>query len=706
MSVRKEIRTRLIIVFAIFLASMLLAVGQIISLQFIQNEKWEEELAKYESAERVVEAERGDILDSEGRLLASTIPSYKIYMDMRAGGLSKNRHLFHNNVDSLSYCLAHLIKDKSASQYKRDLQSAYRSGNRYYRVIRRKVSYTEYKQIKQFPLFRKGQNTSGFIAEKIEQRKLPFGVLAARTIGTYSASENRGVVGIENAFDDQLKGVPGTEIRKKVSGSWISINTIDPIPGKNVKTTINIDIQDIVETALLKQMETHQPKFGTAIVMEVKTGDIKAIANLGRTSNGGYWEKYNYAIGELMEPGSTFKLASFMVALEDGVINLNDSIDTGDGKFKFYDRTLSDSHEGGYGKISAKEVFERSSNIGTAKIINNNYKDNPQKYVDRLYAMSLNEKLNIGIKGERAPYIKYPTNDPKIWSGITLPWMSMGYEVALLPLHTLTFYNAVANDGKMVKPRLVSDIMHNGKSVKHYKTKVINPSICSKSTIKQAQQLLEGVVENGTATNLKESHLKIAGKTGTARVANDNEGYSKNSSFKYRASFCGYFPAENPMYSCIVLVESPSRHSIYGNVVAGKVFREIADKIYAQTYDLQMENEQVAEKTEFKVPVTMDGNREELIEVFTELKTEITDKGHQQEWIKTYNKNNHIELKDQVFVDNLMPDVKGMGAKDAVFLLENQGLKVKIHGSGRVKYQSIPCGTRIRQGSQVKLELS
>lgn len=682
---------------------MLLVLGQIISLQFIQNEKWETELAKYESAEREVKADRGDILDCKGRLLAASIPSYKIYMDMRAGGLTNE--LFYANIDSLSICLSKLLKDKSSKQYKNDLQRAYRNGKRYYRVTRKRLSYTEYKEIKKFPLYRMNKNTSGFIAEKIDQRKLPFGVLAARTIGTYSAIDDRGIVGIENAFNSDLKGVSGTEIRKKISGSRVPVKKIDPIPGKSIKTTIDIDIQDIAETALLKQMETYQPEFGTAIVMNVKTGDIKAIANLGKRSSGSYSEKFNYAIGELMEPGSTFKLASFMVALEDGVINLSDTIDTGNGRYKYYNVTLTDSHKGGYGKITAKEVFEKSSNIGTSIIIDKNYKKNPEKFVNRLYAMSLNEPLNIGIKGEREPYIKYPETDS--WSGISLPWMSIGYEVSLLPLHTLTFYNAVANDGKMVRPRLITDVMQQGKSVRHYPTTVINPSICSKNTIKQAQELLKGVVERGTATNLNKTHLKIAGKTGTARVANNNEGYrGSNNHIKYRASFCGYFPADDPVYSCIVLVESPSQKGFYGNEVAGTVFREIADKIYAQSYDLQKEDENIIEKTEYKVPVSLDGNRKELLEVYSELNTKVEKNERNEEWVNTYNRNDHVEIKGQIIQDNIMPDVKGMGAKDAIFLLENQGLKVSINGYGSVKHQSIPKGTRIRKGNTVRLELS
>ena len=701
MQARDEIKKKLTIVFVIFLACTLVAIGRIISLQFFQRDIWAQRLSKYESAERVVKAERGNILDCQNKLLASSIPSYEIYMDMRAGGLKQE--LFYKHIDSLSICLSTLIKDKSIAQYSKDLKSAYHSGKRYYRVIKRRVSYTEFKEISNFPLYRLSKNTSGFIAEKIEQRKLPFGLLAARTIGSYSHENNRGTIGIENSFDNELKGVEGSEIRKKVSGNWVSKSIIEPIPGKDVKTTIDIEIQDIVETALLKQMQKHRPAFGTAIVMDVKTGDIKAIANLGKMANGNYWEKYNYAIGERMEPGSTFKLASIMVALEDGVISLNDTIDTGNGKYKFHGISLNDSKEGGYGKISIKEAFEHSSNIGIAKIIHNNYKDDPKKFVDRLYSMSLNEKLDLDIKGEREPYIKYPSD--KSWSGISLPWMSMGYEVALLPLHTLTFYNAVANDGVMVKPRIVSDIMQNGKSIKEFDNEVINSSICSKKTINEVKTLLEGVVENGTAMNLKETHLKIAGKTGTARVADNNKGYG-DGRYRYRASFCGYFPADKPKYSCIVLVENPSGYNIYGNVVAGTVFREIADKIYARSYDLQENIEDIVEKTEYKVPISQDGNSKELIVVFNELNTNIEHIGREEKWSRTYNKNDHIEIKGQVFQDNVMPNVRGMGAKDAVFLLENMGLRVKINGSGTVKYQSIQAGQYIRRGNYVTLELS
>ncbi len=702
---RKNLKSRLSIVLVVFYACSAIAATLIVYLQVFQKEEWEAKRIKSESEEQEVEADRGHILDCHGRPLATTVPSYEIRMDMNADGL--RRSTFYKNVDSLAFCLSHLLGDKSAERYKTDLKNAFREGedNRYYLVSRKRLSHIEYEEAKDFPLFRLGANTGGFIPQKIDERQLPFGMLAARTIGTFNAKEKRGIVGLENAFNEELKGIPGTKIRKRVSGRWISVTQKEPISGKNIKTTINIDFQDIVETALFNQVSAYQPEFGTAILMEVKTGDIKAIANLGRTSSGSYWENYNYGLGQLVEPGSTFKLASIMVALEDGVIDLDDTIDAGNGKFKYFNATLSDSRRGGYGKISVREVFEHSSNIGITKIIYNNYKNDPKKFIDRLYAMSLNEPLNIGIKGEQPPYIKYP--DSQSWSGISLPWMAMGYEIALLPIHTLTFYNAVANNGKMVRPRIVTDIMQGNNSVKHFKTQLINPSICSRKTIRQAQELLEGVVKNGTAKNLNETYLEIAGKTGTARVANNNQGYGgQDRKYNYRASFCGYFPAKNPKYSCIVLVDSPTQKGIYGNVVAGTVFREIADKIYAQSYDLQTGGEPVAEKTDYRVPLSLNGKRSELMTVFSYLDAEIKDAGRKEEWVETQNQRTHIELKNKIIEDNVMPSVKGMGAKDAVFLLESQGLVVELDGYGTVRKQSIPKGTRIKRGTRIKLMLS
>lgn len=403
--------------------------------------------------------------------------------------------------------------------------------------------------------------------------------------------------------------------------------------------------------------------------MEVKTGDIKAIANLEIGSDGQYHETYNYAVGESTEPGSTFKLMSMIVALEDGVIDLNDTINTGDGTVRYYDKVIRDHEEEGLGKITAREVFEHSSNVGTAKIINENYKDNPRRYIDRLYSMQINKPLDLQIKGEGKPVIRGPGD--KLWSGISLPMMSHGYEVQMTPLQILTFYNAVANNGKMVKPRFVSEVRDGNRTVKSFDSEVITNAICSKSTVRKAQSLLEGVVENGTAKNLKNSNYKIAGKTGTAQIANAKHGYRSGSRISYQASFVGYFPADDPLYSCIVVVNAPSNWVYYGNVVSGPVFKEIADKVYASSFyrDLHALNPQGEEKVSLR-------------EAASEVK-----KG------------------DLSQSEGVMPNVVGMGLRDALYMLENSGVRVRYSGKGKVAKQSPQPGVRISRGATVAIQL-
>ncbi|MCA1741393.1 MAG: PASTA domain-containing protein, partial [Bacteroidales bacterium] len=405
------------------------------------------------------------------------------------------------------------------------------------------------------------------------------------------------------------------------------------------------------------------------VVMEVRTGDIKAIANLEIGSDGRYHETYNYAVGESTEPGSTFKLMSMIAAMEDGVIDLHDTINTGDGTVKYYDKIIRDHEEKGLGKITAREVFEHSSNVGTAKIISEGYKDNPRRYVDRLYSMQINKPLGLQIKGEGTPVIRSPGE--KYWSGISLPMMSHGYEVLMTPLQILTFYNAVANDGKMVRPRFVTEVRNGNWTVKTFDTEVITNAICSRSTINKAQSLLEGVVENGTAKNLKNSNYKIAGKTGTAQIANAKHGYRSGARISYQASFVGYFPADNPLYSCIVVVNAPSNWVYYGNVVSGPVFKEIADKVYATSFyrDLQALNPEGDDKVRVREAAT------------------ITKEG------------------DLTYSEGVMPDVVGLGLREAMFMLENSGLRVNYNGKGRVAKQSPQPGVRISRGATVAIEL-
>ena len=402
------------------------------------------------------------------------------------------------------------------------ITEARRKGDRYF-LIKRKVDYETLKKLKELPIFREGQYKGGMVAQAENRRILPNSDLAARTIGYLNLGSEGNEVGVEGAFDKDLAGKNGVAVKQRLTGGdWITVddaNSVESRDGNDVVTTLDIDLQDVASTALLNQLRKHDAHHGCAVLMEVATGDIKAIANLELGSDGDYHETYNYAIGESTEPGSTFKLPALMAALEDGVIDTGDIVDTGTGSVKFYNKIIRDTKEEGYGKITVKQVFEKSSNVGTSKIIYEHYKDNPKEFVNRLYAMKLNEKLNLQIKGEGTPLIRYPGD--KLWSGLSLPMMSHGYEVQMTPLQILTFYNAVANDGRMMRPRFVTAVLRNGTVIKSYEPEVIINSIASRSTIRKAKKMMEGVVEHGTATNLKNANYKIAGKTGTAQIAKD-----------------------------------------------------------------------------------------------------------------------------------------------------------------------------------------
>ncbi len=702
MSLKREIVSKITLVYGFMLVLALAIMARIVVLQFVNGDKWRELQAGNNSKDLIVPANRGDILAADGRMLASSIPSYDVHMDFRASGLTST--VFYQNVDSLSIYLSRLIRDKSASAYKSHLVRGFRQGSRYYKVIPRRISFTELKQAKDFPLFRLGANKGGFIATQYNTRKLPFGVLASRTIGKLNFEKDRGVVGLEHAYDDVLKGVSGVSMKKKISGRWLKVNLIEPKDGMDVITSIDIDLQDVAENALLDQLEKHSADHGCAVLMEVETGEIKAIVNLGRTSNGKYGEVYNYAIGEAMDPGSTFKLASMIVALEDGVVQLEDSVETGKGKISYFGASMEDSHKGGYGTITVQEVFEKSSNVGTMKIIYENYKARPERYIDRIYSLGLGEELGMDIAGEAKPYIKRP--DDKTWSGISLPWISVGYESRLAPIHTLALYNAIANDGKMVRPRMVKALAYHGEVVEEFDTEVINSSICSRQTLKKVRRMMEGVVERGTAENIKNEHYRIAGKTGTAQISNGKTGY-KSGKMKYNASFCGYFPADDPKYSCIVVVNSPSNNVIYGNVVAGTVFREIADKVYVQNLEMQKKENKKELDVKYRVPVTMDGAKQELLTVFEELDVNLSLSGLEvgSDWVKTYNKGEYIEMNKLTVNEHTVPNVTGMGAKDALFLLENANLKVYMSGVGRVVKQSLLPGTRVSSRRAIEIEL-
>jgi len=680
----------------------LVIIIKIVYLQFINDEVWKSKAENTKIKNFRIPPNRGDIYASDMRLLASSVPYYEIRMDMQTPALTDR--VFFNGVDSLALCLSRLFYDRPASEYKKILVEARKKGNRYL-LIKNRVDYVQLKKLKTFPIFRLGQYKGGLIVNQENHRQKPFRNLASRTIGYITKSTTGTKVGIEGAYDQYLGGVEGITKMQKLAGNvWMPLDgagKIEPKDGSSIVTTIDINLQDVAEKALMRQMVKHNAHGGTVVLMEVQTGEVKAIVNLTDTF-GAYREYYNYAVGQSSEPGSTFKLPVIIAAIEDGYIRLDDTIHTGNGLFRYYDlRVRDDNHtEGGHGTLTIEEVFELSSNVGMAKIITAAYRENPKRFIDRLYGMGLNDPLNIAIKGEGKPVIRYPGD--KLWSGVTLASMSYGYEVKITPLQLLAFYNAIANDGKMVRPRFVKEVRCHGKVDQTFLTEIINPSVCSRQTIKIAKKLLEGVVEDGTAQNLKSTHLKIAGKTGTTQMYSQKTGYREKS---YQASFAGYFPAENPKYSCIVVVYNPQNYVYHGAYVAGPVFNEIANTIYVTDLALLDPVNRTQEEL-LELPYSKNGHQSELITALDLLDIERMSKSPDAEWVITNKTNNHITLDGKNIIENLVPDVVSMGLKDAVFLLENLGMKVQVNGRGSVRSQSIAPGTRVRGGEVIKLDLS
>jgi cell division protein FtsI (penicillin-binding protein 3) len=703
MAIRDEIVWRSgVVYFAIAsLAAALLI--RILILQYVQHGKWADMSEKYVFKTGEVQANRGDILTDDGRLLAASVPYFTIYMDTRSSGMSPAT--FSNGINGLSAGLARLLGERPASGWKDLITDARRKGDRYL-LIKRKVGYETLKGLKELPIFREGQYKGGMVAQAENRRILPNNDLAKRTIGYLNLGNEGNEVGIEGSFDKELAGRNGVAVKQRLTGGdWITVdntNSVESVDGNDVVTTLDIDLQDVATSALLNQLRRNNASHGCAVLMEVETGDIKAIANLEAGSDGDYHETYNYALGESTEPGSTFKLQVLMAAIEDGVIDTGDIVDTGTGSVKFYDKIIKDTKEGGNGKITVKQVFEKSSNVGTSKLIYEHYKDNPKDFVNRLYAMKLNEKLNLQIKGEGTPLIRYPGD--KLWSGLSLPMMSHGYEVQLTPLQILTFYNAVANDGKMVRPRFVTEILRNGTVIRRYGTEVIINSIASRSTIRKAKKMMEGVVERGTATNLNNQNYKIAGKTGTAQIAKGKSGYRQEAGISYQASFVGYFPAENPLYSCIVVVNSPSNGVYYGNIVAGSVFKEISDKVYATRFFREYEPEHKDDLI-VSAPEVGNGYREDINEVLNNLNVHYM-RTADDDWVATRENGDTIRLAGIQLTRGLVPDVRGMSLRDAIYMLENSGLRVRYNGKGRVLRQSPEHGARYSVGSVVSLDMN
>lgn len=680
-------------------------IAYLFKIQFKEREHWIELSENLSTTIQTVEPSRGSIFAIDGSLLATSLPIYDLRLDGKAPGFTKG-DIFENNVDSLALMLSQLFKDRSKAEYKRILTSVKKRKDRYY-LLKRKVSYPEMKAVKNFPIFRLGKYKGGLTIEEKNKREKPFEYLAERTIG-YNVN---GVqpVGLEGAFNKDLSGKEGKRVMQRIAGgTWIPINDEEQIEARNgndIHTTIDVNLQDVATHALMRTLITNDAEWGTAVLMEVNTGEIRAIANLTRVSEGKYTEKYNYAVGESLEPGSTFKLASSLALLEDKKVKMTDMFDTENGEKRYFaNAVMYDSEKGGHGIVTFQRAFEISSNVAISKAVYQHYKNNPIQYYNHLDKLHFTNPLGLQIMGEGKPRIKHPKD--KDWYGTTLPWSSIGYEVKVTPLQVLTLYNAVANNGKMVKPLFVKRITNTGKVIKEYKPEVIEERIASPETIKNLRIMMEGVVERGTGSKLKNPNYSVGGKTGTALVADGRRGYAQTI---YRSSFCGYFPANNPQYTCIVMVNAPSKGVYYGGAVAGPVFKEIADKVYANSHNLHGDIKLVLNQTNPAPTVIKGAHKQQLQTALTVLgkETKRADSVEENgsEWAQAVMSDKDAKLLPRTINKNYMPDVTGMGLKDAVYLLENNGLKVEVIGYGKVKEQSIPVGTTLIKGSKVTIKL-
>lgn len=707
MEIRKSIVSRIAIIYFFLLIFCMAVIFKMISVQQIKNERWEQIAKNLKDHTVLIEPNRGNICADDGSVLATSVPGYFVRIDLAAEGVKR---VYSAESDSLAFYLSNFFKDASRQEYNRRLNAAYKNGNRGFMLTPRKVDYQELQQIKKFPILRRGRFGGGMITEQENQRVTPLGSLALRTIGDLNKGAyggvhgNIGYTGLEGAYEQYLKGKEGISYRENLSGRWVTRTEIEPQDGMDLITTLNVKLQDITESALLRNLQKHDADWGTAILMEVETGEIKAIANLGR-ENDRYAENYNYALGHAgnYEPGSTFKLISLMAAMEDGLVDTMDIFDTGSGVWKYRGRTIYDSdyRYGGHGEMTVKQIFEKSSNVGVAKIITSVYESNPRNFVDRIYGFGLNKPLGMEVKGEGKPFFKYPGDSD--WWGTTLAWMSYGYESKMTPLQVLAFYNAVANNGKMVKPRLVKEIRANGVLIKQFKTEVLNPMITTRETIGKGRKLLEGVCENGTGRSLQNPWFKIAGKTGTAQVSTGQSGYQKG---MYLASFAGYFPADEPKFSLIITINNPRGGTYYGGSVAGPVFKEIAERVYAVRNLFEESEDEKSEIPEVPVlPEVEKGRSENIIRIAHDLKIPNVSGDPKTTLATAKNVNNSLVLNEIEIQEGQVPDVRGMGASDAIFVLENTGLKVKIKGVGKVKTQSIPPGSGFSRGAIVYLTL-
>ncbi|MCC8094267.1 MAG: transpeptidase family protein [Tannerellaceae bacterium] len=698
--------------FVVVLVLGLVAVGilfRAFETAFVERETWMQISEKQKRPDRLVLPGRGNIYSSDGKLMATSVPKYYMYIDFKADGFAADTFLHSKTqgVDSLAHYLSRKFKNRTPAAYKDYLLKGWKSKSRQYPVYEKQVSYSDLKEIKKYPFLNQSRYRSGFYTKELVQRSKSFGSLASRTIGDiYGEIEASGITkgknGLELQYDSLLRGQSGLSSVRRVGGAWTNVTEIEPVDGMDIRTTIDIDIQDITEKSLVDMLKSIDAESGTAVVMEVSTGEIKAITNMGRIREGVYAETKNYAVADEIEPGSTFKVASMMVALEDGICQPDDTVDVGNGIYMYKGARMTDHNmnRGGYGKITAAQSIWYSSNIGVAKIILKGYENNPAKFVEGLYRVGMNAELNLEIPGAGRSKIRMPDDTVLYWSKTTLPWMSFGYETQVPPIYTLTFFNAIANNGKMMRPMFTKEILENGKTVQSFSSEVIKPSICSKKTLDIIKEMLIGVVEEGTGSAVRSDAIRIAGKTGTAQIASG--GVYRTSG--HQVSFCGYFPADEPQYSCIVVIRRPRIGYPSGGTMSGVVVKNIAEKVYSNHMAFDIRKLPV-DSTAVLQPVPKAGDLKALDKVLSKFRLKTDRDSVETNWVLAESGAGTLKLKDIPQQEGLVPRVIGMGAKDAVFLMESAGLQVSLRGMGRVTSQSISPGQRATKGQTVNLVL-
>ena len=673
-------------------------IGKALYIMTVKKQYWMEVADRLKRDSVSVKPNRGNILSCDGQLMATTIPEYKIFMDFQASAF-ENDSLWQDKVDSVCEGLARIFPQRTAAEFKKLLEEGRHKvnrngsvGARHWAIWPRRINYNTYMEVRQLPFLNMPKYKSGFHEEEYISRNRPFGTLAQRTIGGLFGAKDSAYFGLELSYDSLLRGTPGITGRRKVLNKYMNIPVTQPIDGCDIVTTIDVNMQDLAERALLDELKLIGGEMGVAILMEVETGDIKAIVNLMRNENGNYIEGVNSAISYRCEPGSVFKVASFLVALDDEVIPNDTSfiIHTGSGVMDMHGRPMKDHNwrRGGYGDINVARALEVSSNIGVSYVIDKFYGSNPTKYVEGLYRVGIHEDLKLPLVGYHPPYIRMPdtkTRDrSKYWSKTTLPWMSIGYETQIAPINTVSFYNAIANNGKMMQPRFIKQVQKNGEVVREYEPVVLKRQIAKPKAIKTMQTILEHVVSQGLGRKAGSPLFKVAGKTGTAQVADQYGGYHSGIT-RYWLSFAGYFPADNPRYSCIVCIKK-SGLPASGGGMSGVVFHHIAEGVMARHLKLSIDD--AHDEQSVIVPDVKNGNTEDANMILKKLGID-----------------KRVQRDEAKYSENITPDVTGMGAKDAVYLLESRGLKVKVHGRGKVKRQSYPAGRQIVKGSECVLTM-